>query len=219
MELDELKLAWQQLGQRMEKQQSLQLELLRERKRDRMRSSLRPLFWGQMLQVALGIALILLGVACWTRNPAPGGYFLAGVLVHAFGAATAAAGGIMSGLIGSLDWSAPVLAIQKRLGVTRRFYVAAGIAVGWPWWVMWLPVVIAVAGLDPRHAGAAVTPAWVWASLGIGVAGLAATWLFYRWARNPVRPDLARRMEASITGTGLRKAQGLLDELKAFEDA
>jgi len=217
METDELKLAWQQLGQQMERQHAVQLELLRERKRERMRSSLRPLFWGQILQVAFGIALILLGVACWTRHPAPGGYFLAGVLVHAFGAATAAAGGIMSGLIGGLDWSAPVLAIQKRLGLLRRFYVAAGIAVGWPWWVMWLPVVIAIAGLDPRQTGTGVTPAWVWVSLTVGVAGLLATWLFYRWARDPARPALAERMEKSITGAGLRRAQGLLDELRAFE--
>ncbi len=157
-------------------------------------------------------------MACWTRNPAPGGCFIAGILVHAFGVATAASGGIMSGLIGSLDWSAPVLAIQKRLSVMRRFYVLAGVAVGWPWWVMWLPVVLAVAGLDPRNAGASVTPGWVWGSLAVGLAGLLATWLFYRWACSPARPELARRMQASVTGSGLRRAQGLLDELRAFED-
>lgn len=216
MELDELKTAWQQLGQQLERQQTLQLELLRERKRERMRSSLRPLFWGQMLQVALGIALILLGVACWTANPPPGGYFLAGILVHAFGVATAAAGGIMTALIGSLDLAAPVVAIQKRLGVLRRFHAVAGIAIGWPWWIMWLPVVVAIAGLAPdRPTGA--TPAWVWASLGVGVAGLIATWAFYRWARDPARPALAQRMDASVTGASLRRAQVVLDELRGFE--
>ncbi|HEY0333570.1 MAG TPA: serine/threonine protein kinase [Stenotrophomonas sp.] len=217
MELDELKNTWQQLGERLERQQSIQLELLRERKRDRMRSSLRPLFWGQLLQVAFGIALILLGVACWTRNPAPGGYFFAGIVLHVFGVATAAAGGILSGLIGSLDLAASVMAIQQRLRLIRRFHGLAGIAVGWPWWIMWLPVVVALAGLDPRHPVSGVTPAWVWISLAAGMAGWAATWGFYRWARHPSRPALAQRMEASVTGTSLRRAQALLDEMEAFE--
>jgi len=217
MEPDELKLAWQQLGDRLERQHTVQLELLRDRKRDRMKRSLRPLFWGQLLQVVFGVALILLGVACWTRNPAPGGFFLAGLLVHAFGVVTAAAGGIVAGLVGGLDLSAPVLALQKRLGLLRRAYILAGIAVGWPWWVMWLPVVIAIAGLDPRHAGSTGTATWVWISLAIGVAGLLATWGFYRWAARSARPGLAQRIEASITGASLRRAQGVLDELRAFE--
>lgn len=217
MELDELKPAWQQLGQRMERHQAVQLELLREGKRERMRSSLRPLFWGQLIQIGFGIALVLLGLACWTRQPLGSGFFLAGVLVHAFGMATAVAGGIMAGLIGSLQWSAPVLAIQQRLGLLRRFYLLAGVVVGWPWWVMWVPVVVAIAGLGVPGPVAAGTATWVWASLAVGSAGLLATWAFYRWASHPARPGLARWMRDSATGGSLRRAQALLDELRAFE--
>jgi len=217
MELDDLKNAWQQLGQRLERQQSIELELLRERKRDRMRGSLRPLLWGQVLQVALGVGLILLGVACWTRHPAGSGYFVAGILVHALGVATAAAGGILAGLIGSLDYAAPVLAIQKRLAVIRRFYVCSAAAVGLPWWIMWVVVVVAVAGLKAVPGADVATPPWVWTSLAVGVAGLLATWAFHRWSRAPGRPALARRLRDGATGPSLRRAQGLLDELAEFE--
>lgn len=217
MEPNELKNAWLQLGQRLERQEAVQLELLRDRKRDRMRGSLRPLFWGQILQVVFGVALIVLGVACWTRHPAGSGYFVAGLLVHALGVATAAAGGILSGLIGSLDYAAPVLAIQKRLGLIRRFYVCSAAAVGLPWWIMWVVVVVAAAGLKAPPGPTPATPAWIWVSLAIGVAGLLATWWFHRWSHAPDRPGLAQRLRDGATGPSLRRAQNLLDELAEFE--
>ena len=54
MELDELKAAWQVLGDRLERQEAIQWQLLRDRKLDRVRASVRPLFWGQALQAMLG---------------------------------------------------------------------------------------------------------------------------------------------------------------------
>src|SRR5690606_41590344 len=68
MELDELRQAWQTLGQQLERQQDLQWQLLRDRKLVRLRGYLRPLVWGQVLQILLGIGLIVLGVACWSRT-------------------------------------------------------------------------------------------------------------------------------------------------------
>ena len=44
MELDELRHAWQALGRQLEQQGAVQRELLRERRLERMRRGLRPLF-------------------------------------------------------------------------------------------------------------------------------------------------------------------------------
>ncbi len=87
MELDELKHAWQALGRQLERQEAIQWQLLRERKLERVRHGLRPLVWGQVLQMLLGLGLIALGVACWTGNAGVPGLFWSGVLVHAFGVA------------------------------------------------------------------------------------------------------------------------------------
>ena len=65
MELDELKHAWQALGRQLERQEAIQWQLLRERKLERVRHGLRPLVWGQVLQMLLGLGLIALGVAGW----------------------------------------------------------------------------------------------------------------------------------------------------------
>ena len=58
MELDELKAAWQVLGDRLERQEAIQWQLLRDRKLDRVRASVRPLFWGQARHSWVAISCI-----------------------------------------------------------------------------------------------------------------------------------------------------------------
>ena len=215
MEPDELKAAWQLLGRQLERHDSINLQLLRENKLDKARSSLRPLLWGQVLQIALGLFLLLLGIACWKRNLHLPGYLIAGILVHAYGVACIVMAGITLGLIGGIDYSAPVLKIQKQLTTLRRFYVFSGLAVGLPWWIMWVPVVLAFAGLAERPSAAA-TPLWIWISLGVGALGLLATWGFHRWSHRPGRAEFGRKLDHSLTGHSLRKAQALLDEVRDF---
>jgi hypothetical protein len=59
MELDELKSAWQILDRHLEQQSALSLHIFKQGRLDRMRSTLRPLFWGQLLQMAFGLAFIV----------------------------------------------------------------------------------------------------------------------------------------------------------------
>jgi hypothetical protein len=217
MDNDELKAAWQALNQRIERHDALNLQLLRERNLDKVQRSLRPLFWGQFLQILLGIGMIVLGVACWKSNLHAAGYLLAGIVLHAFGIANAALGGIAMGLIGGIDHSAPVLKIQRQLALLRKFYLFGAVLLGLPWWIMWVVVVVAFAGLagHPPHGG---TPAWIWTSLAVGASGLLATWGLYRWSHaDPKRAKLAKWMDDAVSTASLRKAQAQLDEMREFE--
>ncbi|HYM85311.1 MAG TPA: serine/threonine protein kinase [Pseudoxanthomonas sp.] len=212
MELDELKTAWQTLDRRLQQHNAINLQLFKDTKLEKARSSLRPLFWGQMLQLLLGIGLIVLGIACWTRNTDVAGLFVAGMLVHTFGVITIAAAGITLGLMGNIDYSAPVLKIQKQMAMLLRFYTVNSDVCGLPWWIMWVLVVVAFAGLgqvDPQ----ATTPAWIWISLVIGVAGLLGTWCFHLWKqRTP-----AQHARVADGGDGIRRSQRILDEITQFE--
>ena len=65
MELDELKQTWQLLDRHLQQQNTLQLAILHEQKTGRIRSSLRPLFRGQVAQIAFGIVMLIAGLWLW----------------------------------------------------------------------------------------------------------------------------------------------------------
>ncbi len=213
MELDELKAAWQNLDRRLQQHDAINLQLLKETKLEKARGSLRPLVWGQTLQLLLGIGLIAMGVACWTRNTGVPGLLVTGILVHAFGIATTVAAGITLGLVGKIDYSAPVLKIQKQMSMLLRFYTLNANVCGLPWWFMWVLVVVAFAGLGPVDPQAA-TPTWIWVSLAIGaVAGCFHLW-WMRWRMRPARTDAY----VADGADGIRRGQRLLDEIAQFEN-
>ena len=216
MELDELKAAWQSLDRRLQQHDAINLQLFKDTKLEKARSSLRPLFWGQLLQLLLGIGLVVLGVACWTRNTDVPGLLATGILVHAFGVVTIAAAGITIGLMGSIDYSAPVLKIQKQMAMLLRFYTVNANVCGLPWWVMWVLVVVAFAGLGPVDPRAA-TPAWIWISLAIGVAGLLGTWCFSLLKRRTPARHVRENACVADGADGIRRGQRILDEIAQFE--
>lgn len=213
MELDDFKSAWQALDARLARHDQLQLELLRERRLDQARRNLRPLHIGLLFQALLGIGLVVLGVACWKRNLDVPGLLAAGIALHAFGVLNIAFAGILTGLAAGIDLAAPVLAIQKRLRLLLRLQTLNSNLCGAPWWIMWVVVVIGFAGLSPQPA-AAGTPAWIWISLGIGVAGTLATWAWA--ARAAGRPDGLHARIDDGSG-GIRRSLHLLDDLEQFE--
>ncbi|MDH5832580.1 serine/threonine protein kinase [Luteimonas kalidii] len=220
MELDELKSAWRSLGEQLERQQDIQWQLLRDSRLGRVRGQLRPLLWGQALQLLLGVGLIALGVACWTRNTDAPALLASGLLVHAFGLVTAVMAALTIAFAATIDYSAPVLVIQRRMARLLRLFVINANACGWPWWIMWVLVVVAFAGLgevDP----AAGTPGWIAISLAVGVAGLLGTWGWSAWSSRRRRgsPPGAHDDGRCVAdgGDGIRRAQRLLDEIAQFE--
>ncbi len=221
MEPDEMKAAWHVLEQRISQDSRIRFELLRDSKLRRARKSLRPLYAGQVIQMLFGLPFVLLASWLWMRAGSvpldlPAHVIAAGVFVHAYGILTIVMAGCTLGQISRIDYTAPVLSIEKQLSKLRSLYIVNGMLTGLPWWLMWVPVLMvlaALAGID-LYARA---PSMVWIGLGVGVAGLLATFWFHRWSRSPKRPQLARKMEDSVTGSSLRDARRILAEISRFE--
>jgi hypothetical protein len=213
MELDDLKSAWQSLDRRLQLDNALRLQDLRERRLDKARGNLRPLVLGLALQALLGIGLIVLGVACWHQNLEVPGLLLTGILLHAFGVLNVAFAGIVTGLAASMNYAASVLAIQKRLRLLLRLQVLNSNACGAPWWIAWVLVVVGFAGLSPGHV-VGPTPAWIWISLALGLAGMLATWAWTARAARK-REGLYARMDDGADG--IRRSLHLLDDIEGFE--
>ena len=215
MELDDMKAAWQALNQRLDAQEALNLHVFKEGKFDKLRRGLRPLVWGQAIQIAAGALLALWGGSFWVDHRAVPHLLIAGLIVHATGISMIALGALMETLISRIDYSAPVLTIQRQLAQLRKVYVRAGAVVGLPWFVLWVPFTIvalkSVFGPD-LYLNA---PQMVWTNVGFGIVCILATLAFVRWARG--RPNVARRLGDFAAGRSIVKAQGVLDEIAQFE--
>ncbi|MFC0676717.1 hypothetical protein ACFFGH_02465 [Lysobacter korlensis] len=214
IDLDRLHAAWQVLDRRVERQNDLLLQQARRGAFESLRRRLRPLAWGQVSQMLIGIGLILMAVPVWTTYRDPTHLFVSALVLHAYGVATILLGGVTLGALSRLHYEAPVVALQQRMVRLQKLYVTGSTALGLAWWLLWIPfaaVAFAWVGVDFL---ARVAPALPW-MIGGGIAGLAATWLFDRWARN--RPELYARLRRGMAGRSLVAADSELRRLQALE--
>ena len=216
MELDELKATWQALDRKLQQSNAIQLQLFKDGRMKNMRAGLRPLLWGQIVQILFGVLTTLIGIAFWSQNRDVTHLFCTGLILHIYGVLTIIAAGFTLGRIRTIDYAAPVLSIQKQLASVRRAYVGSGLMVGYAWWLLWIPfavVVFDLLGVDIIT----VAPGFVLLSTAVGIAGLLAMWGFHRWASSSRRGKFAQGYAESLSGVSLRRAQHVLDEVKQFE--
>lgn len=217
MELDELKQAWQALGDKLDRQHRMERLRLREERGRRLRSGLRPLVWGQALQMAAGVLLTIWGAAFWSAHAHSAHLLAFGLALHLYGIALVVCGAWVQSCVAGIDYAAPVLALQRRLAALRRAYVRGGLAVGLAWWLLWMPALAAILmslfGVDLyRNA-----PSMFVYGGAVGVAGLLASAWFLRWSRNPARPRLRRAVDDGVAGASVRRAEAVLEEIERFE--
>lgn len=215
LELDDLKNAWQSLDRKLDLQNALLLDQAREKRFKTLGRRLLPLRFGKVVQMLFGGLLILPAVSVWTELWDGSLLFWSGITMHVYGVVLIALGGIMHAKLSEIDRGESVLENQKRLARARRFQVLSGMAVGLPWWFIWVPcsavVAAAVADVD-IYTNAPGPMAWMFAG---GVVGWVLTLVVYRWAVQ--KPQWAARMESSAAGRSLDRAREVLDELNAFE--
>lgn len=214
MELDEMKMAWQSLDHRLEQQHALNVQLFRDGRLDKMRRGLRPLVWGQALQMLIGAAALLVLAPIWIAHRHDPAVLIAGVVMHLYCIGLIAFGAVVQALVARIDYAAPVLAIQRQLRKLRHVYAVGGaVVVGLPWWFLTAPLLVVLSrGAIMRNA-----PSVIWIQLAVGAVGLAATWWFHCWAHRPQRAALARRLNASTAGASLRRALAATDDIARFE--
>jgi hypothetical protein len=216
MELDEMKLAWQSLDRRLEEQLALNKKTLLQEKLEKAPGKLRPLVWGQGIQIVIGAIMALMAAGFWSATSNIPHLFYAGLSLHIYGLVLIVFGAAMQGFMGRVDYSAPVIEIQKQLAKVRSFYIQCGTLLGLVWWLLWIPLTMMafawVFGFDIYANGPPmmITSWWI-----IGFTGLLATLGFMAWARR--RPALSKKLEDSAAGKSLNKAVKFLDEIAEFE--
>jgi hypothetical protein len=214
MELDELKQAWQLLGHRLQQQHALNVQFFRDGRLDKLQRGLRPLVWGQAIQIVIGALGALFFAPIWIAHWREPAVLIAGLFMHLYCIGMIVVGAVIEAQIARIDYGAPVVAIQRQLMNLRKTYSIAGACVvGLPWWFLTAPLLVVLT----RGAIMDVAPSVIWIQLGVGALGLLATGWFYRWSHRPERAELGRKIDESTVGGSIRRAQTALDEISRFE--
>ena len=174
---------------------------------DRVRESLRPLRRGQFIQILIGLGLIALGAQCWAANPGILHRLINGVIVHVYGIVVIGTAAHVLTRIGRMDYSSPVVQVRESLDRVRKAYLMTGPVIGFPWWLMWIPVFVAF-GFDM-----VLHPYCLWVSLAVGIPGLAISlWAYLRLLNSNKKS--AQQWQKGFAGESLSKAYMTLGEIE-----
>lgn len=183
------------------------LLLSRRELMDRVRKSLRGLINGQVVQILMGVALVLLGVFCWNQNYGMTHRIVCGVILHIYGIVVIGTGANVLTKISGMDYSQPVSKVREMLDKVRGAYWLAGPVIGFPWWLMWIPVTVAI-GFD-----AVLHPYSLWVSLAIGILGWAVSmWLYWRVVNS--KAASAEKWQKEFAGESLSRAYQTIEEIE-----
>lgn len=218
MELDDLKATWQNLNDTMARQYVLNVAFLKDQKLDKVRHGLRPMVWGQAIQIVLGALLALTSANFWVNHRQVPHLLVSGLVMHAYGLAMILFGVRMQVLIARIDFGAPVLEIQRRMARLRHFYSRSGFWwIGLPWWVLWM------VGLELFFMGCFGADLYVnlpsfvvTLNLTIGALGWILTLVFDAWALR--HPSFGPKFLRALEGTSLTRANNALEEITRFEN-
>lgn len=180
--------------------------LTRRQLMERVEDSLRPLFRAQIFQILFGVSLVVIGAMCWAPNPYLTHRLICGLIVHVYGVVLIGSAAAVCTRIKRIDYSKPVDDVSKRLETVRKVYLCVGPVVGFPWWLMWVPVCVAI-GFDVVLHPNSLIP-----SLIVGVVGLAGSGALYaRLLSN--KNKSARKWREQFAGKSICAAERALNEI------
>lgn len=220
---DDLKSAWRTLDARLARMESLGLALAAERREAeagrRRRASVRalwPLALGQVVQFALGAALIVFAAMYWSSNLDRLHLVASGLFLHATGIWMAASAGYELSLLRGLRWTQPVLELQKRLAQLRHWRTRNSVMFAWIGCFAWVPMMLmafAAAGADLWVHKPLVVASWI----GFAFASAGFFWLLFRAFRAGRFPRLAAVLRPDPAGQSVRRAEVALADVERFE--
>jgi len=159
------------------------------------------------LQVFVGIALIVLGAQCWARNTTVPHRVVSGGILHVYGVLVIAQALLVCTRIKRMDYSKSVEEIRGKLDSVRAGYLRAGVLIGFIWWLMWIPVVVAIGFDEVLHPRSLIV------SLVVGSIGFAVSvWLYWRALRSGNAS--AESWRTKVSGESISSAYVALDEIE-----
>lgn len=219
MELDDLKPAWNQLDRGRDALPTIIVSAVRDAKLDATRSALSRIAWLLRYELLAGVVATLLAgsfLADHWREPR---FLLPALVLHEYAIVTIVIAARQLVLLSRVDFSVPVIAVQRELARLRTFRIRAtlGLMILAPF--LWTPLAIVGAkALFDLDVYQAFGTAWVWANLGIGLAVIPlGIWIARRLAGRGTRSPRVAALVDTLSGRSLADARRYADDLARFE--
>lgn len=217
MELEDLKTAWQQLEHRVEVAEIRLHEYREQRTVGALRRLLMRMTAGQAIQAVLSVMAIAVAAPFWIQHRHIPHLLIAGLTLHIYGVAMVCSCVVQILLIGQIYYTESVVMCQRRTLEFQRLRVLSSLALGLPWWILWIPVTMVGAerfmGTDLYQ----VSPGWIQVSLVIGLCGIGASiGVARRLAAHPPESKALRNVIDSLSGCSLARTIRQFEEIQRF---
>lgn len=215
MELDELKASWKSLDRRVGELTAINRRLLTETLSRKARWRLAPVMVGAALNMIIGAFFALVWGKFWSAHLATPAVAIAGIALHLASIGLIVIGLVRMVLVLRINYTQPVLTIQRSLATLQEFEARSFYAVWFACWVLvpaaLVAIVMGFAGVDlwERASG------FILANLVVCLAGGLAPSLLHYWARR--RPGrLAAWMDAFLLTHSIARAKAAIAEIDDF---
>jgi hypothetical protein len=218
MELDELKASWQRLDRRVDELTTINRRLLTETLARKTRWRLAPVVIGAALNIVIGAWFALIWGAFWSAHLASPAVAVAGIALHLASIGLIVIGVIRLVLVLRLDYTRPVLEIQRSLATLQKVEARFFHAVWFGCWVLLPAAVIAIvmgfAGVDLWERASS----YLIANFLVCLAGGLAPPLLHYWARRR-NSRLAAWLDDFLLSRSIARAKAAVAEIDEFTRA
>ncbi len=220
MELDELKATWQELDRKLETTIELNLRLLREKTAGKAETALKRLGFLLGLEILFNVVGLALLGSFIGGHVTEMRYLVPAVSLDLGLIALVIAGARQIAAIYLIDYSAPIVVIQRRLELLRIERIRT---VKWTLLLAplaWTPLfIVAMKALFDVDAYTSFGIAYVVANLAFGVAVvIIGVWAARHFAARFEGSSAMRWIADCLAGTSLKSAARFLDSLSHFEE-
>jgi len=217
--IEDMKAVWREYDRRLDGMAGAVTRIRRESRLEKSREALRRHRTLPILELVGGAATALILGSFLADHWGEWRYFVPGLVLHAAALCMIGVSVLELVVLGRVDFSRPVVAIQREISRARTIRIKSTLAMLLFACLLWTPMaIVAAKGLLGVDLYAAFGLAWIAANFlfGVGVIPLAIV-LSRRSGERIRRASFARRLADDIAGRSLSRASAFLADIEEFE--
>lgn len=220
MNFEDLQRQWATLDKKLETSIRLNTELLRQTKLEKSKSALQRLAFFIWVEVLLAIPVILVVGSFLGNHYTQPAFFIPGLTLHISAIGLMGSGIYQLVTLSQMDFSAPVLTIQKKLESLRIYRIRE---TKWTFLLaplLWTPLlIVAMKGLLGVNTYATFDLTWMAANFIFGLAiVVSGIWVSKRYGHRMSHIPWIQKLMNDLAGNNLNQALGILANLSEFEN-